>query len=186
MKACTKCLQQLPQTSFHANKNSKDGKCHYCKDCRRAIKGQKPYLKTVEEYFWRGFSCGEPNDCWLWTEYRTTANYGRFTTKGETYHAHILSYEIFNGPNPEGLFVCHSCDNPPCVNPRHLFLGTHVINMNDCTKKGRRKHRFTDEEVREIRSLYPTLTLNQLGTRYKVSDVTIFHIIKRNSYTHIV
>lgn len=75
--------------------------------------------------------------CWLWTGSITTCGYGQINIKYKRYLAHRLSWNVHNGAIPKGFFVCHKCDNPPCVNPDHLFIGTHRDNMQDMLKKGR-------------------------------------------------
>lgn len=81
----------------------------------------------------------DESGCWIWTAGRNKLGYGRFGLPGQykTVQAHRFAYEQFYGPIPEGMFVCHHCDNPPCVNPEHLFVGTHVDNMKDMWSKGR-------------------------------------------------
>lgn len=77
------------------------------------------------------------DDCWNWTGYKTEKGYGKFGINYRAHLAHRLSYEYFIEPIPKGLFVCHHCDNPSCVNPFHLFVGTNRDNMIDMYAKGR-------------------------------------------------
>ena len=79
----------------------------------------------------------EPNGCWLYTGFIQPNGYGQIKVFGKTRLVHRSYWEVVNGPIPKGLCVLHTCDNPPCVNTSHLFLGTHTDNMRDKTKKGR-------------------------------------------------
>lgn len=75
--------------------------------------------------------------CWEWQRYRLWTGYGRMTVDGRMTNAHRVAYELYVGPIPAGLLLCHKCDNPPCCNPEHLFPGTHQDNMDDARSKGR-------------------------------------------------
>lgn len=75
--------------------------------------------------------------CWLWTGGRGTRQYGKWSVRGKWYPAHRLAYTAFVGLIPDGMLVLHKCDNPPCVRPDHLFLGTHADNTADMIAKGR-------------------------------------------------
>jgi DNA-binding CsgD family transcriptional regulator len=101
-----------------------------------------------------------PNGCWEWTAYKNKKGYGYFSVDGNAITAHRFSYLHFNGEISEGLHVLHKCDNPSCVNPEHLFLGTNQDNVNDKVSKNRhpkgKTHVFstlTDEVLETILEL---------------------------------
>ena len=86
-------------------------------------------------YFW---SLVDKSDgCWLWRGPQNGKGYGRIYHNKKRQVAHRIAYELTVGPIPDGLFACHKCDNPICVNPDHLFLGTQQDNMRDWTQKGK-------------------------------------------------
>jgi len=78
-----------------------------------------------------------PDQCWEWTRSRYPTGYGHVSRRLGGGYAHRAAYELWVGPIPVGLIVCHSCDNPPCVNPAHLWVGTQKENIRDRDKKGR-------------------------------------------------
>lgn len=90
---------------------------------------------TVEQRFWPKVE--KTDSCWIWKAARRPDNYGQFKFRGQMMNANRVSWILHNGEIPDGLLVCHRCDNPPCINPDHLFLGSHQDNRTDAVKKGR-------------------------------------------------
>ncbi len=133
--------------------------------------------------FWAQLS--KPNGesgCWEWSGYRTRAmGYGRMRFNGKGAYTHRVAYELANGPIPGGFCVCHSCDNPMCCNPAHLWLGTRSENIADRDAKGRNgKIKLTISQVNQIRVLYATGEHSQiaLGRAFCVDGSTVSRIVR--------
>jgi HNH endonuclease len=128
----------------------------------------------------------EPNGCRLWTGRRNESGYGYSKHR----LAHRVSYEISYGPIPEGLCVLHECDNPPCINPEHLFLGTRPENTIDCVKKGRHAYaKLTEEAVLAIRRDYRPKTIGcakRLAIEHGVSIPCIYKIASGEIWKHLL
>lgn len=136
--------------------------------------------------------CGE-DECWIWTG-DVCGDYGRFWwAEKHIYLAHVAAYRLFIGSIPKRhgkkkLQVCHSCDTPKCVNPKHLWLGTQKQNIKDCMEKGRRyvqsgennhSAKLKQEQVNEMRTLYDkgTYTQEELATKFNISRGHISSIL---------
>lgn len=163
----------------------------------RFYKGHRP-TSTPEQLFLKNVTIGQPDECWEWQGYINDSGYGEIRCgTGPLLRAHRVSYEIYKGLIPDGIFVCHSCDNPRCVNPNHLWLGTNADNVHDMDKKSRRinspQHgeshgmsRLTADDVYQIRTLADSgVSYEEIGKRFAISDVHAGRIAKRKCWKHI-
>ena len=124
-------------------------------------------------------------ECWEWTGAKGPEGYGRLGVDDVTMPAHRLSWQFFFGDIPKGLQVLHKCDNPSCVNPYHLFLGTQSDNIRDAYRKGRgSSQKLSIEKVDQIRVLYLTTTLSQyaLAEMFDVDQSNISLICSGKTY----
>lgn len=150
---------------------------------------------SPEQRFWLKVDrSGGPDSCWEWQGFQHNG-YGWLTSNKRCYRAHRLTWELTNGPIPEGMSVLHRCDNPPCCNPAHLFLGTDLDNVQDAIRKGRRASRkgtqnaqvkLSEDDVREIREWRAAgATQPAIAAIYGVSQQTISNIIHRKRWDHL-
>lgn len=105
--------------------------------CRGARAGSRNLKGTSEDRFWSRVIRSEPDECWLWGGKVNDAGYGIFNDQSNAIRAHRFSWQLEFGEIADGLKIRHRCDNPPCVNPRHLEPGTHKQNMEDMVQRGR-------------------------------------------------
>jgi hypothetical protein len=129
--------------------------------------------------------------CWLWTGHRLPKGYGVFRVGDKIHRAHRVAYELFKGEIPEGLHVTHSCDNPSCVNPDHLFAKTNADNVQESFDKLRSSnvgilhpgHKLTEDDVLQI--LGSSDEFEVLADRFGVTKENIYRIKTRRSWSHM-
>jgi HNH endonuclease len=174
---------------------------------RRFIAGHQSKIKiklrlnqTTEDRFWSKVDKSDGDDaCWNWTASLRVSGYGQFSINSKPFGAHRMSYQYAVGKIPDGLFVCHTCDNRRCCNPKHLFVGTHADNMQDMVRKGRSglntkklsyrggansgeantQHKLTVEQVRYVRQKYAEggVLQREIAAELGVHPATILRIL---------
>lgn len=154
----------------------------------------KEYIERLRNLFEAKYKVDEETGCWNWTASKDGDGYGRFGVRRTIKGAHRVSYTLHTGNITEGLHVLHKCDNPSCVNPDHLFLGTHSENMADKTTKGRSprgsKHgrsKLTEKKVQMIRYIHDRLgtTQGNLAEIFNVNTDYIGRIVRREYWKHV-
>lgn len=146
--------------------------------------------KHVKRFWAKVDRSGGDNACWIWKGHRNHKNYGIAHWNKKTERAHRVAWILSYGEIPGGLWVLHKCDNPTCVNPKHLFLGTSQDNVNDRTRKNHSAHnawfgeknpacKLSDKQVAEIRQRYAggKESQNKLAKAFQVSQGLVWRII---------
>lgn len=169
----------------------------------RFVAGHGRWANTLEQRLWSRIKKGTPDECWYWTGAHTPAGYGVISVNNHMTTAHRIVYILIYGEVDDNLIVCHTCDNPPCCNPNHLFIGTHKTNAEDKVKKGRQPRGdkisfrmrgeknphsiLTKKQVFEIRKavINKTDTQRQLAAKHGVQVACISKIITRRTWKHI-
>lgn len=179
------------------------GKDKFCStDCyhlsTRGKHRYKPIQGTLSERLWPRVDVRSPSECWEWQgAILQNVGYGQLWDNRikRNIGTHRAAWEVTNGPIPDGLHVLHRCDNRPCCNPSHLFLGTHKDNMRDKMAKGRGSHKgprgersgrskLTAAQVLAIRALEGR-SIRSISREYGVSHHSITCILQRKTWTHI-
>lgn len=148
--------------------------------------------KTLADRFWEKVDESGPDDCWEWRGTRIGRGYGMIRASGGMKVASRVVFEMERGPIPEGMLVCHYCDNPPCVNPSHLFLGTPKDNAEDMVRKGRHnrpraekhnKAKLTWQSVGEIREMAERGIANTvIAQKFSVTPSTIGRVVNGETW----
>lgn len=130
----------------------------------------------------------QPSDkCWIWTGHKEKGGYGALYITGKNWRAHRFIFMLLNGPIPYGKHVLHQCDNPSCVRPDHLFLGTQLDNNLDALMKHRTRCILNEDKVLEMRKLYTQrgTTVAWLAKKFGVSWGNASMVVKRKTWKHI-
>jgi hypothetical protein len=145
-----------------------------------------------ETRFWDKVKKGGLDECWEWQGFTSKSGYGRFRYQSKREYAHRVAYILEYSPIRNGLHVCHKCDNPKCVNPNHLFLGTNNDNMRDKVKKGRQQRgersgtsKLTEQQVLEILALKGKETQKFVGKKFGVVQTLIGKIWRGENWKHL-
>lgn len=182
-----KCICDCGNFKEALSSNIQKGSVRTCGYCRPDDKSR--FLEKVEK----------TDSCWIWKgKTNKQRRYGRFMMdKKPNMTAHRASYILFKGPIPKGIFVCHTCDNPICVNPEHLFLGSAKDNIRDALSKGRMKgpvgelnkglgRKLSENDVLRIRKIkkegYPSWKILE---EYQISRALLSLIINRKLWKHL-
>lgn len=210
LKWCYGCQAWHERGVFGLDSTRYDGLVPACKDYRNVVQ-RKRYIpkenpprvypvSTMEEIkarFWSNVDKRGTDECWPWMAGRFLEGYGQFRVWKKHIKAHRFSYEITIGPIGKGLLACHTCDNPPCCNPKHIFVGTHADNARDMTAKGRGYKgprpsfpgelnpaaKLTFEKVEEIRRLHQHgMSQKRLAQQFLMSQSQVGNIIRGSSW----
>ncbi len=208
MRKCYRCKVTELEVDFGSQRN----KCKACKrddykkkhskvclECKKTFVANREYCSMSCAII--GKTVKNESGCWNWTGAKDKNGYGfikQYNTRKMT-KTHRASYQLFKEEIPEGMHVCHSCDNPSCCNPDHLWLGDNQANINDAYQKGRIKKleyngigskngcsKLVEEQVLEIRKLYNDgLSQEKISKMFGVSQVLISGIVRMVTWKHV-
>lgn len=147
-------------------------------------------MKSVQERFDDKWSPVPEAGCWLWEGDALSSGYGRMKLNGEQVRAHRVSYDLHKGPIPEGMHILHKCDTPACVNPDHLWAGTHAENMADRAAKGRGVRgasvctaKLNDESAMEV--YQAAGSQRAIAKEFGISQFAVHQIKTKKTWKHI-
>jgi len=187
MKKCNMCGKEFFKPPHCGNQRWDDRK--YC-----SLKCYYQLSKNKPEDVWKQINRKSEDECWEWIGKSLSKGYGHLRINNKDCYSHRMVYIETYGSIPEGLCILHTCNNPKCCNPKHLYVGTHADNMEQMSKDGRsnmgEKHpnsRLSNQIIIKIRFLYSTGKYSQkcLGKMVGVSQGQISRIIKKDGWKHI-
>jgi len=193
--SCAGCGKPIERNRHQITRNAHNYCSHSCSQLNRN--------GSIKERFWKNVNKNGPyckqcgSRCWVWTGHVNEDGYARFYFNNISMLVHRLAWSAYYKQDiPDGILVCHTCDNPACVRPGHLFLGTHADNNADRDAKGRGivlkgeeigSSRLTDVEVKQIRELYATGKYKQgeLGAMFGVSQSAVWRVVRNIHWKHV-
>ncbi len=141
---------------------------------------------TLEQRLWADVEKGGADDCWPWKGATNNHKHGQFTLNRTGYYAHRVSFELANGPIPDGLMVCHHCDNPPCCNPAHLYAGNARQNRMDAINRNRISIFLSPENVALIRKARAAgISVSRIAARLNVPWITVRNVERGRTFSEI-
>lgn len=182
----------LPQKTIRKDRPSSGFKVgHWCRSeeyRKRKSDAQKYTLQDI----WKQIDIKRKDECWNWLGHKDKDGYGRATINSKDYRSHRVVYEETYGKIIGGLFVLHTCNNPSCCNPNHLYLGTNQDNMNQMVREKRSSikittPKLTEKNVIDIRKLYSTgnYTQYKLAEIFKIGQGNISEIVNKKHWAYI-
>ncbi len=158
----------------------------------------KKFLAKAKEKFLARVDVRGPDECWEWQGSRHWFGHGHYQYEGTVQYTHRVSWQLHNGPIPKNMKVLHHCDNPACVNPNHLFLGTQADNVDDMIAKGRNSPpphllgedhwnvKLTEDDVRQIRKMIlEGYSSREIADHFNVAKPTIKDIKAGRTWRHV-
>ena len=143
---------------------------------------------TKYNYFWHWVNIKNIDECWNWQGIKyPVMGYGRVNIGANAFYAHRIAWEKAIGEIPEGMLVCHICDNPPCCNPNHLFFGTQQDNMTDMNEKGRHQAPLRDDNYAKdaLEKYRAGIPINEIAKYHGVTAQSIYRIVLGISYAEL-
>ena len=166
--------------------------CGYCNKSFQSINNCQHHC-SLECRFWDKVNIKGPDECWLWQAGKMPDGYGCFWMNNKNITTHRTVWELTYGPIPDGLLVCHHCDTPLCVNPKHLFLGTQKDNSTDMVLKGRSLKgeanpfsKLNKNDIKAIRNLLlKGETYKMIAKKFNISTSPVYRIKHGKGWVHV-
>lgn len=163
-----------------------------CSSQTRKINVDENYNEKIRVRIKQNITIYKETGCWVWTRYKSELGRGNLWYNGKTIASARVSYMVFKGNIPENYYVCHACDNPTCVNPDHLWIGTYQDNTNDREnkKRGAKGEKISISKLKEFmiceikKDRVSGMTQQAIAEKYNVHQSTISNILRNRTWKH--